>query len=241
MTDYPMLLKQHARAIRLAKPDLDISHGQAVELAVALLTNADSWNHFSADPEPLLLPETLESFFNAIGRGQRRLRQLLNKEPQPGSRGQRSWQVMDALAVPLINESHGLKALWSLLETNGVAPIATVDDNGTREATLEDDSSMAMFRLGFWFFRRETYVFGQYPWDHTEKLALTKGFTPSQACTIRELQREAPNHGWPLNYWFDVGVLDGDQESFLDELKNDGTWEDYFNELYQTDGYSHTE
>ena len=51
------------------------------------------------------------------------------------------------------------------------------------------------------------------------------------------LQREAPNHGWPLDLWFEVGVLDEDQESFLNELKADLAWEDHFRALYENDGY----
>lgn len=60
----------------------------------------------------------------------------------------------------------------------------------------------------------------------------------TQASLIRSLQREAPNHSWPLDLWFDVGVLDGDAEQFLLELKVDPSWETYFQELYETDGYS---
>ncbi|MAZ78118.1 MAG: hypothetical protein CMF39_05515 [Legionellaceae bacterium] len=236
MTDYSMLLKQHAKAIRLAKPDLQISHGQAVELTVALITDAESWNHFSANPSPLTIPETLEDFFSAIGRGQRRLFQLKNGEPALDSRGRRSWEIMDAIAIPIIGEDYGLKAMWSLLERQGAGAIHTVIDGEVRAATFEDDASFALARLGSWFFQRKTYTYGQYPWDHTEKLALTKGFTPSQASLIRSLQREAPNHSWPLEFWFDVGVLDGDQDSFLNELKAETSWEEYFQELYSTDG-----
>lgn len=238
MTNYSMLLKQHAKAIRQAKPNLDISHGQAVELTVALVTQAESWNHFSANPTPLLIPDSLEAFFSAIGRGQRRLLALQNREAAPQDRGRRSWDVMDALAIPLIGKANGEEAVWSLMEHQDVGQIHTVIDGEVRAARFEDDGGFVFARLGTWFFGRATYAYGQYPWDDTEKLALTKGFTPSQASLVRTLQREAPNHSWPLEFWFDVGVLDGDQDGFLDELKADSAWEDYFQELYRTDGYS---
>lgn len=40
--DHSVLLKRRAKAIHLDNPDLDVSHGQSIELAVALLTDAKS-------------------------------------------------------------------------------------------------------------------------------------------------------------------------------------------------------
>lgn len=56
MTDDKTLLKQQAKAIHAAIPNLDISRSQAIELTVALLTDADSWNHFAARPTGYLSP-----------------------------------------------------------------------------------------------------------------------------------------------------------------------------------------
>jgi hypothetical protein len=62
------------------------------------------------------------------------------------------------------------------------------------------------------------------------------GFTAQEAQTIRTLQREAPNHAWDIDLWFEVGVLDPDPAAFLEELRVQPQWRSAFEHLYETDG-----
>lgn len=241
MTDPKSVLKAHAKEIKEALPNLTLSHGQIIELAVSILTKAESWNHFSVTNGPITIPESLTSFFASIGRGQRRLAQLQNHILEPGDRGELSMVIMDMLSVLITGKPDGMVALSQLLDSSdypGRVEPMTIDENGNIvPLTKKHRPEMEMFDLGSWFFGSGNFTYGQYPWDKTKELALKKGFSPEQANLIRMLQREAPNHGWPLDLWFEVGVLDEDQESFLNELKADLAWEDHFRALYENDGY----
>lgn len=241
MTDSKSVLKAHAKEIKEALPNLALSHGQIIELVVSTLTKEESWNHFSVTNGPITIPKSLTSFFASIGRGQRRLAQLQNHIAKPGDRGELSMAIMDMLSVLITGNSDGMAALSQLLDScnyPGRIQSMTIDENGNIvPLTKKHKPVMEMFDLGSWFFGSGNFTYGQYPWDKTKALALEKGFSPNQADLIRMLQREAPNHCWPLDLWFEVGILDEDQDSFLNELKADLEWEDHFRALYDNDGY----
>ena len=240
MTTPKNVLKAHVKEIKQKLTYISLSHGQILEILVSLLTKEESWNHFSASNCELVIPEDLTAYFECIARGQRRLARIEGKETQPGDRAERSMIMMDFLSIVISGQCDGFLLLCELIDKadypNKTTPL-TVDSSGKMvPLSTKEHPQAAMFNLGDWFFR-ENPKHGNYPWDATEKLALKKGFSVNQAALIRMLQREAPNHNWPIELWFEVGVLDGNQDMFLEELKNDQTWEEHFKALYINDGH----
>jgi hypothetical protein len=212
-----------------------LSHGQAVELAVALVSPVKSWNAFAASPTVPSIPATVRDYFRVIAETQRR---LLSFAPQL-SRAMRSLAAIKYLGAISGCADQPLRQIWRLLEREGTRPLRVPPGSEVKLASFDEEPGLLVHRLGSWFF--EKYVGtnrqpGQYPWDETERLALTMGFTSGQASTIRELQREAPNHSWELALWCEVGVLDPDQAAFLVELQRQVGWEQEFRDLYNTDG-----
>lgn len=240
MSDPTSDLKSHAKHVKNELTYLNLSHGQLIEILVALLTEEKSWNHCCASKCSLTIPDNLIDYFNSIARGQRRLAQFQGQQTTPGDRGERSLIMMDILSIVMTGSANGFAALNELIDRadyeNKAAPMR-IDNNGNLvPISAKEHPEMAMVNLGSWFFRNNLRI-GNYPWDITEKLAIKKGFSVNKAGLIRMLQREAPNHSWPIDLWFEVGVLDGDQDKFLEELKNDQTWEKHFQALYHHDGH----
>jgi len=233
----PLLqLKSYARAIRAAPfPTIALSHGQALEVAVSLVSVAKSWNAFAAFPTAPHIPATVRDFFRVIAETQRR---LVSFAPQL-SRAMRSLAAMKYLGAISGHVEQPWRYLWQLLDQEGVRSISVLAGGQLKRATFDDEPGLVVHRLGTWFFEKYVGIdreVGQYPWDHTERLALEMGFTAAEAATIRELQREAPNHSWDLELWCEVGVLDPDQAAFLTELRHQTDWETEFRDLYNTDG-----
>lgn len=236
MTDAKDQLKHFAKLIKQSAPRYqNLSHGQSLELAIALLTESESWNHYCSSPTPITIPEDVQSYFSAAHRFERRLSDL---GVLPNSdRAGRTLAGMELLAAMSGKESFEVH-IWELLDQAGVSSPVTIIDGDAREVSSRDDglvSGLLPYRIGTWLF---TPPGEKQRWDHTEELALQMGFSKTDAALIRQLQREAPNHGWPIANWFDVGVLDGDQEAFLTSLRDDPDWQANFSELYRTDAGS---
>ncbi len=225
------LLKSYARKIRATPAEnIKLTHGQALEIAVSLVSRSNSWNEFAANPHEPVHPATVSDYLACIVRTQRRIT-ALNVAPFL-SRGVRSYAAVQFYAV--ITDSPPFTQLWDLLDAEGVITSWFVDVGTSRKAQLSDGETLLSFRLGSWYFAHRDG--DRWPWDTTQKLALTMGFSEDEASTIRQLQREAPNHSWDLELWFEVGVLDPDQRLFLEDLKNSPGWQATFDDLYDTDG-----
>lgn len=230
-------LKSWARQIREQQvfPWLRLSHGHALEIIVSLVSSANSWNEYSALPIAFKLPETVESYFGAVCRTQRRLHAL---EVAPAAtRAGRCYAAVHLLAILNRTPDQPYKMPWELLGAAGTdVPIVVGVDRRKMEASLE---TYFPLRLSTWFFSQHLGPHrraGHYPWDETERVALSMGFSPSNAALVREIQREAPNHSWDLFDWFEAGVLDPDQEAFLRELQSQPNWQDDFDKLLRSDG-----
>lgn len=230
------LAKSHAGKLR-ARPflDLELTQGHALELVTALVSSARSWNEFTAQPSAAQLPTTMSDYFGATARSQRRL-QSLGLRPH-WVRGLRSTASMHFLDAIFSVEDHG-QSLWELMDTVGAPPILIADGPNIRGSTLAESPEFLVPRVSRWFFRElgPDTKYGEYPWDFTAALAKSRGFSDQEAAMVRQLQREAPNHSWDLDLWFEVGVLDPDQSAFLDELQNQTNWYESFEKLYATDG-----
>lgn len=232
------VMKACAQKIRARKfCSLRISHGHALEIAVSLLSDTHSWNEFAARPCAPLIPGSVEAYFKAIVATQRRIRQL-HVTPL-FDRGMRSRLAIDCLAAITDTIRQPLTLLWKLMDNEGVRSISVADKWMLRRANIEDDPSVVTYRLANWFFERKVGLdcqYGFYPWDATQKLAIEMGFSDAETQTIREVQREAPNHCWDLDLWCEVGVLDPDQRAFLQELREQPDWMSRFRALYESDG-----
>ena len=231
-------MKEWARAVRDEMAEycceLNLSHGQTLELIVSLVSSVGSWNAWIASPSEPKLPETIEAYWSAVARGQRRIKSL--GAAAGVTRRERFYRSVLALAVLDGSSGECLRRPWELLTAAGT-PLPNV---GGYEAG-EVDADVGQFfevRLGTWFFRqrvgRDVEV-GQYPWDETQRLARSMEFSEKDAQLIRELQREAPNHSWRLYSWLEVGVLEPDQREFLCELRDEPQWRERFRYLYETD------
>lgn len=214
-----------------------ICHGQALEIAVSLVSEAHSWNEFAARPRAPLIPGSVEAYFKATVTTQRRIQEL-HVAPLLG-RGARSMLAIDCLAAITDTIRHPLRLLWKLMDNEDVRNLGVADKWVLSHAKLDNDPSVATFRLANWFFEKKVGLdckYGFYPWDATKKLAIAMGFSDTETWTIREVQREAPNHCWNLDLWCEVGVLDPDQRAFLEELRAQPDWMSRFRTLYETDG-----
>lgn len=225
-------MKAWARAIRERAdiPWLTLSHGQALELFVALTSLAPSWNAWvplGTDPQ---VPQSIEAYFGAVTRGQRRINEL-GVAPS-ATRSGRSCAAIACLGIVAGTPDEPLRLPWELLAAAGV-PVPNVA--GYDQAAVEADPEQFLeLRLGGWFFR-ENFEVGEYPWDETARLATSMGFAGADVSLIREIQREAPNHAWRLYSWLEVGVLDPDQAAFLRELQREPGWQERFRRLLRTD------
>ena len=236
MTDLKSGLKEQAKALKKAASTWNLSYGQALELSVALFTPVSSWNAYSAAPTPWELPTSVQDYFRVICRAQRRLHDL---QVSPHSdRGGRAVSVMWWLDE-ITGCTQSGEFLWKLMDDEGVSNMGMiVGGDGPRPAQPSDGFQVVSMRLESWLFSQSPREPGNYIWDRNKEIALKAGFSERDANLIRELQREAPNHSWDLPLWFEVGVLDPDQEGFLRELQNQIGWQDEFSEMYRTDGFS---
>lgn len=229
-------LKSHARAIRATRfPTVTLSHSQALEVAVSLVSTVKSWNAFAASPTAPSIPATVRDYFRVIADTQRRLSSF---SPQL-SRATRSLAAIKYLGAISGCADQPFRQLRQLLDQEGIRPMGRLAGGVIKLATFDDEPGLVVHRLGTWLFEKHVGIDrqpGQYPWDDTERLAVKMGFTAKEAATIRELQREAPNHSWELELWCEVGVLDPDQAAFLGELQHQTGWEQEFHDLYNTDG-----
>ena len=231
-------MKHWARAVRdeaaESFSDLNLSHGQALELAVALVSSAGSWNAWSAGPAMPELPQSIEAYWSAVARGQRRIRSF--GAGASVTRRERFYATVLALAVIDGTATERLRRPWELLTAAGTA---RPNIYGYEAAEVDaDPGEFFELRLGTWFFRQRVgqgVEVGQYPWDETQRLARTMGFSEDDARLIWEVQREAPNHSWSVYSWLEVGVLDPDQKDFLHELRDEPQWRERFGYLLETD------
>jgi len=210
-------MKQAAVAVRNS-PFLDITHGHALELCVAILSTAKSWNHYCSNPTPIAVPSSIEDLFSAVIRGQRRLLEL-------GYLTEAARELRCSVVESFLATAHGFSSFGQLvdlvLNEAGAAPgpqLLNTDWQAGSASEVHD--VMTFMRLSMWYHRQylQNAKPGDYPWDRTKALALSLGFTEDEACLIRSCQREAYQHAWPHHEWMEVGLLDPDQEAFLKEL-----------------------
>lgn len=231
-------MKNWARAVRERAQDfpwLTLSHAQALEVLVALTSTTRSWNVWIALDLSPELPQSVESYFAAVARGQRRIQELGVTTPESARSG-RSYAAMTFLGIVNGTPDEPFRWPWELLTAAGT-PVPTIV--GYELSQVEGDLEQFFeLRLGSWFFqqhlgpRRE---YGHYPWDNTARLATSMGFAADDAALIRRTQREAPNHSWRVHSWLEVGVLDPDQTAFLMELQQQADWRERFEYLLRTD------
>lgn len=242
MTDPKSELKSLAKEVRASISWLELSHGHTLELLVSLLTEEQSWNQFSSSESPIVIPTTLLDAFNVVSRSQRRLETLENTSDHSSiARARRWYTVMDVLSVVSCGDPDSRMLIAKLLDScdlkNYSTPMTINSEGKMVPLSVQEDPGSFIFNLGSWFFALGEYTYGNYPWDKTEQKALELGFTSSQASLIRATQREAPNHSWPIDLWYEVGVLDSDQGAFLKQLQLDPNWETHFSKLLENDGH----
>jgi hypothetical protein len=214
--------------------EIHLSPAQALEIAVALSSTAPSWDEFQRHPqEPRLLTD-IDGYLSAIARTQRRLL-ALNAAPML-SRGMRSMLSMHYTALLADVAESPYSLLWSALRADGAKVSSILENGALREATISDGLGALQTLLGSWYFFLRHRGAPPWPWELTQQLALSMGFTAQEAQIIRTLQREAPNHAWDIDLWFEVGALDPDPAAFLEELRMQPQWPVAFERLYETDG-----
>jgi hypothetical protein len=231
-------MKRWARAVRDESaeycPGLNLSHGQALEVVVALVSSVGSWNAWIAGPGVPELPQSMEAYLCAVARGQKRIRTL--GVATGVTRRQRFYAAVLSLAVIDGTSNEPLRGPWQLLAAAGT-PLPNI--HGYAGSEVDGDAGQFFnLRLSAWFFRQRVgrdVEDGQYPGDLTRRLARSMGFSAEDSQLIGEVQREAPNHSWSLYSWLEVGVLDPDQHEFLCELQQDLEWRARFEYLLQTD------
>lgn len=210
------VLKSYAHRIR-ARPlsTIALNHGQALEIAVSLVSPARSWNVFAAVPHEPHVPKSVEDYLARIVAAQRRIAQL--KVAPTLSRGERAYAAIECYAA--MTQTPLFAQLWELLDAAGVSRCSIVDGGVSRQMELADAPRSLSLRLATWYFDRQRKAY--WPWDETERVALAMGYSKRLALNIRELQREAPKYCWDLDLWFEVGVLYPDQRAFLQELQEE--------------------
>jgi hypothetical protein len=198
-----------------------IRRGQALELTVALLSSAHSWNEFAARPRTPCAPTTVEQYCAAITGTARRLLQL-NVAPLL-TRELRSGAVMTLMSR--LTGIPALKHLWSVLDQEGISA-----DLSKPFAHQNWPSE----RMAYWV--RHRWRNQSPPWQTTERVATEMGFSPYEARLIRDIQREAVEQSYHLALWFEVGVLEPDPRAFLSEIRQQPDWEHSFADIYHSVG-----
>lgn len=241
MTDPKSELKSLAKEVRASISWLDLSHGHTIEILVSLLTEEKDWNHCSANTQ-LTIPDNLSEVFRVVSKTQRRWAELEDAPDRSSSGRSQRWEmVMAIVSFIQCGEPYSDLMIARMLDActlpNYSTPMTINSEGEMVPLSVEEYPESIIFNLGSWFFSLDEYTYGNYPWDHTKKIALNMGFTANQASLIRDIQREAPNHNWPIDLWFEVGVLDADQEAFLEQLSLDSDWEEHFEKLLHHDGH----
>lgn len=219
------LLSTAATTFRKQHPLLNIKQGHVLEVLVAILSEAPSWNVFVGQKLTCHSPTSVNEWFDAICRGETRLK-ILEALPQSDAYGR--YHLCICMLDSFLNKNTYGESLWILLpeSTSTVAEVS-----GFRKARVED--GLLEFELARLMFEK---VKDHQTWDANEKLARESGFSNSQASLIRSVQREAIQHTWPIELWFVSGLAHSDQRKFLASLKEVSGWENYFEELLRTDG-----
>lgn len=79
-------------------------------------------------------------------------------------------------------------------------------------------------------------TYGDYPWDHLKTAALAAGLSESMAWGLREVMREAYNHGWSETLRVECGLRDAGAALIARAQSQPAELEERLQWLIETDG-----
>lgn len=217
------MAKSYAEQLLHTPASITLTLPQALEVAVSLTSPATSWEDFMAGSCTPMPPEAVGDYLARVCATQRRIASLgLMSEL---TSYERSYLAMEYLAILLNYPQQPLTALWDLLND--------IDTGVTQRVREHELSCLLPSRLKKWFYNQYAQAL---PWQSMRPIALKLGIPPMDVATIFEAQRRTVSECWPLHAWFEVGVLDPNQNAFLSALRNQPNWSKYFLRLIARNG-----